>query len=619
MNLLAHLLTLHVPTVVRSRILDELFAATAAGFGQPAPETAGMSHDARLAAYARFTRDGAARAIAEGDHAVETQARLRREAVALGERMRGVLGVTGTAEALAVARPLYSAIGVDFRGDAAGVVTVRRCFFSDVYTPDVCRLRLRARRGIAGRACRRRPPRVQPASDGGRRLLPRAVRGRGGRGGPRVSRPTAIVVGTGAGGATVARELQGDFDVTVLEAGGSFQPFEGKIRSLERVRATGLLLDERETSLLFPPMRIRKTVDQVLVSGRGLGGTTTIATGNALRMDAGLRAIGIDLGPEFAALEREIPISTAHRGGWREVTRRLFAICEEMGLDPFATPKMGDFARCGHCGRCVFGCPRGVKWDSREFLDDALERGATLETECRVERVEITDGRATGILARQGWRRRRYAADLVVLAAGGLGTPVILERSGIPTEHTLFVDPVLCVAARLPGCRQCFELQMPFVVQRDGFIVSPYFDYLSFFYNEAWRYPAEDLVGLMIKVADEETGQRRGRDGREGADGARPGAARGRRRAVQADPRRPGRRARGHVPRNGQCRPPWRDAPAHGARGGDAPSRPAAAQPVRRGCHASAALAGQPADADDHGPREARGGEVQGRVGTVAA
>ena len=31
--------------------------------------------------------------------------------------------------------------------------------------------------------------------------------------------PHAIVVGSGAGGATVARELQGAFDVTVLEAG----------------------------------------------------------------------------------------------------------------------------------------------------------------------------------------------------------------------------------------------------------------------------------------------------------------------------------------------------------------------------------------------------------------
>ena len=35
---------------------------------------------------------------------------------------------------------MYDAIGVDFRGDAAGVVTVSRCYFSDVYTPEVCRL-----------------------------------------------------------------------------------------------------------------------------------------------------------------------------------------------------------------------------------------------------------------------------------------------------------------------------------------------------------------------------------------------------------------------------------------------------------------------------------------------
>jgi choline dehydrogenase-like flavoprotein len=326
------------------------------------------------------------------------------------------------------------------------------------------------------------------------------------RGDGDVTRPSAIVVGTGAGGATAARELQGDFEVTVVEEGGAFAPLERSLRSLERVRAAGLLFDEREIQLLFPPMRIRKTDDQVLVNGRGLGGTTTIATGNALRMDAHLRAIGIDLGTEFAALEAEIPISTAHQAGWREVTRRLFAMCEELGLEPFPTPKLGDYARCGHCGRCVFGCPRGVKWDSRAFLDDAVARGARLETGCRVERVTIIDGRATGVWAKQGRRRRHYSADLVILAAGGFGTPAILDRSSIACERRLFVDPVVCVAARLPGCRQCFEVQMPFVVQRAGFIVSPYFDYLSFFFDRRWRLPAEDVVSLMVKAADEETG-----------------------------------------------------------------------------------------------------------------
>ena len=36
---------------------------------------------------------------------------------------------------------------------------------------------------------------------------------------------TAIVVGTGAGGAMMARELQGRYQVTLLEAGRAFKPF----------------------------------------------------------------------------------------------------------------------------------------------------------------------------------------------------------------------------------------------------------------------------------------------------------------------------------------------------------------------------------------------------------
>jgi choline dehydrogenase-like flavoprotein len=167
---------------------------------------------------------------------------------------------------------------------------------------------------------------------------------------------------------------------------------------------------------------------------------------------------------------------------------------------------MGEYQRCVHCGRCVFGCPHGVKWDSRQFLKIALDNGAQLATDCEVDRVVIENGRAIGVRVKQGWGHAFYPADLVVLAAGGLGTPVILEHSGIACEPSFFVDPVLCIAGRAEGCRQCYEVEMPFVVQREGFIISPYFDYLSFFFDRAWRYPAEDVVGIMVKIADASTG-----------------------------------------------------------------------------------------------------------------
>lgn len=319
--------------------------------------------------------------------------------------------------------------------------------------------------------------------------------------------PHAIVVGSGAGGATVARELQGAFDVTVLEAGRAFRPLGMGLSTIERIKRAGLLLDEREMSLVFRALRVRKTADMVLVNGVGLGGTTTICTGNAARMDMDLRALGIDLDDAFAEIHREIPISTAHRERWRPPTRELFAICAGMGLDPQPMPKMGDAARCTGCGRCVLGCPRGAKWDSRRFLADARVRGARVETGCRVERVVIEGGRARGVVARRGWRRAFLPADLVVLAAGGLGTPAILERSGLPCAPRLFVDPVLCLATRVEGARQCREIPMPFVVRREGYILSPYFDYLSFLFNRSWRGPARDTLGLMIKLADTPAGR----------------------------------------------------------------------------------------------------------------
>jgi choline dehydrogenase-like flavoprotein len=316
----------------------------------------------------------------------------------------------------------------------------------------------------------------------------------------------AIVVGSGAGGATVAKELQGRFDVAVLEAGGAFRPFALGLPAIERMKKAGLLFDERELSLIFPTIQVRKTPEMVLVNGIGLGGTTTICTGNALRMDRDLRALGIDLDAEFEEVYREIPVTTVHQKRWHRHTRRLFEICREMDLDPQPTPKMGDYEKCIACGRCVFGCTRGAKWDSRQFLQIALERGARVVTRCRVERVVIENGRATGVEARKGWSRRFYPADLVVLAAGGFATPVILQNSGIPCESRLFVDPVLCVATKSDGVLQHRELEMPFVVQRPHFILSPYFDYVSFPFNKMWRYPAKDILGMMIKLADSPAG-----------------------------------------------------------------------------------------------------------------
>ncbi len=106
---------------------------------------------------------------------------------------------------------------------------------------------------------------------------------------------TAIVIGTGAGGAAAAKELQGKYQVTILEAGKAFKPFPLSVPKMAKLRSTGLFFDERLIRLLLPNMLVEKSQEMVMVRGIGLGGTTTLATGNAVRYDDALKELGINL------------------------------------------------------------------------------------------------------------------------------------------------------------------------------------------------------------------------------------------------------------------------------------------------------------------------------------
>lgn len=310
-----------------------------------------------------------------------------------------------------------------------------------------------------------------------------------------------IVIGSGAGGAMAAHMLSRDFEVTVLEAGGDFKPLALPLDKLAMFRWTGLYFDERLIQLLLPAMRIDRHKEMVMVYGEGVGGTTTLATGNAVRADEGLKKIGINLDEEFEELYQELPITTDHQRYWTSITKKTFQVMEEMGLDPQPMPKFLRPGSCRLCGHCSIGCPTRAKWDTRELLE-----GIHVVKNCRVTHIEITDGVARKVHAVKGFKHLTFDADIVVVAAGGYGTPDVLRASGIECQPTLFVDPVLCVAAPMEGARQDRQLLMPFVSRQEKYIISPYMDWLSFFFNSSWRKPMDGMVSLMIKLADVEQG-----------------------------------------------------------------------------------------------------------------
>lgn len=88
---------------------------------------------------------------------------------------------------------------------------------------------------------------------------------------------------------------------------------------------------------------------------------------------------------------------------------------------------------CNGCGNCASGCPRGsMAKMSITLWPKALAAGVHLRPGARVERIETgADGRATGAvyIDRASGQRTRQTADVVILAANGVGSPRLLLLS----------------------------------------------------------------------------------------------------------------------------------------------------------------------------------------------
>jgi choline dehydrogenase-like flavoprotein len=79
----------------------------------------------------------------------------------------------------------------------------------------------------------------------------------------------------------------------------------------------------------------------------------------------------------------------------------------------------------------MLGCRCGAKWNAAEYVDEAVAGGLTVHTRARVDRVLFDGTRAVGVSGYLGRRPFTARAPIVVLAAGGIGSPRILQRSGV--------------------------------------------------------------------------------------------------------------------------------------------------------------------------------------------
>jgi hypothetical protein len=126
------------PSVVKKR-LKQLFALTADAFGSAFPDEEGISRDEMLARYARYTREEAFKALARGD-GEKVRTRLYRNAFELGDEVRKAFLIKTLRDVLLMGGIMYRMVNIDLRGDGAGGIVVRRCFFSSYYSAEVCGL-----------------------------------------------------------------------------------------------------------------------------------------------------------------------------------------------------------------------------------------------------------------------------------------------------------------------------------------------------------------------------------------------------------------------------------------------------------------------------------------------
>ncbi len=130
-----------------------------------------------------------------------------------------------------------------------------------------------------------------------------------------------------------------------------------------------------------------------------------------------------------------------------EGMKRVIEAAGEMGIKFTPQEKFINPSLCRpDCDSCLFGCRLGAKWTSRSYLNEAVELGASLITGAHVKRVLVENGRAVGVLARRDSEEISVYGDRIILSAGGVGTPWILQASGIEKAGDgFFTDPMSLV------------------------------------------------------------------------------------------------------------------------------------------------------------------------------
>lgn len=248
-----------------------------------------------------------------------------------------------------------------------------------------------------------------------------------------------VVIGSGCGGATLAAvEAARGRSVLILEQGShhtSKDFTQREIDMFEKLYAEGGATGPRDMS-------------STILYGRSVGGSSVHYMANSFRMPArrleewtrrhGLVGFTPDaLAPYYAQVERDHHVHPATDGETNANNRILRKGVEALGWKGEPAPHARK--ECANAGFCLLGCPHDRKQSQiLTNIPKAMAHGADLIAGARVTRVTVEMGTARGVdavvthpVTREVVARVTVRAKVVVLSAGGVGSPALLLANGL--------------------------------------------------------------------------------------------------------------------------------------------------------------------------------------------
>ena len=312
-----------------------------------------------------------------------------------------------------------------------------------------------------------------------------------------------VVVGSGPGGASVAQDLakQGK-KVVILERGKDYQRVGSTLTTL-------FIIDKQ--SLLFPKEGVR--VGRALTTG----GSSMIYAATAVPPPKWIAdKYKIDLSEFVEESRQEIGIKPLPDRLIGPASRRIMEAARDLGFNWNPMDKFIDAEKCDlKCPHCMLGCTKGAKWTARNYVQEAVDKGTTLLNQALVQEVLVENRQAVGVKVLTPRGQLIVEAKITVLAAGGMATPVLLQRAGIfEAGQGFFVDPLIITYGDYNGPGSWRDIPMTagtleFVPE--GIVMTdlayPWALYLLNAYWKGWKYLPRffryrSVLGIMTKVRD---------------------------------------------------------------------------------------------------------------------